>query len=463
VPIQPPDWDAVLDRVRAHALAHLEGMNTRPVRAWATDEELVATLGGALPDGPVDPVAVIERLAGVAPAGLTCNDSARFFGFVIGGAVPAALGADLLATAWDQNAGLHAAAPAEAVVEEVARGWLCDLLALPADASIGYVTGGQQANTTCLGAARHHVLAAAGWDVETDGLHGGPPVTVVASAERHHTVDYALRQLGLGARMRLVDCDAQGAMDADAARAVLGDCDGPTIVCTQVGNVNTGAVDPVADVVEAAHERGAWVHVDGAFGLWAAAGGTTRHLVDGVATADSWATDAHKWLSVPYDSGLALTAHPAAHTAAWGTGGGASYLEYGAGVRDQLEWVPDFSRRGRGFAVWAALASLGRLGVAELVDRLCAMARRFAAQLAALDGVRVVNDVVLNQVLVDAEGVDVRAWVAAVQRDGTCWPSPTTWRGRDRMRISVCNWQTTEEDVDASVAAMARCLEAQRG
>jgi glutamate/tyrosine decarboxylase-like PLP-dependent enzyme len=377
---------------------------------------------------------------------------------VIGGATPAALAADWLTSTWDQNTGLAFLAPAATVVEELAGVWLAELLGLPAGVSVGFVTGGQMANFTGLAAARHEVLRRVGWNVESDGLIGAPPVRVLVGEEHHSTVDRALRFLGLGTGALVpVDVDDQGRMRPESLRQRLRDT-GPAIVCVEVGNVNTGSIDPVGEICDIAHDAGAWVHVDGAFGLWAAASVRLRPLMDGVGRADSWATDAHKWLNVPYDSGLAFCAHPEAHRAAMGIR--ASYLVHGtADERDPLDYNPEFSRRGRGFAVYAAIRALGRSGIAELVERCCANARRFAERLAGHDGVEVLNEVVLNQVLVRFGGDDAhtRGVVERVQREGTCWLTPTTWRGQAAMRISVSNWSTDESDVDRSVEAILRC------
>ena len=452
----------LLDDAAAHAAGFLEGLPERSVAPAATARELREALGGPLPGGPRDPRRVVAELARASEPGLMATPGGRFFGFVIGGSLPAALAADWLASAWDQNAGLYVAAPAASVVEEVCGEWLIKLLGLPESVSYGLVTGCQMANFTALAAARHSVLAAAGWDVEADGLVGAPPFQVIVGEERHVTIDRALRFLGLGtASLITVPADDQGRMRPDALEEVLAGSTGPTVVCAQAGNVNTGAVDPLRAICDATHEAGAWVHVDGAFGMWAAASPTLRHLVEGMERADSWATDAHKWLNVPYDSGLVFCAHPAGHRAAMGTH--ASYLVHSEGrERDQMDWNPDFSRRARGFAVYAALRSLGRSGVADLVERCCAHARRFAEALAEEPGIEVLNDVVLNQVLVrfldphrdhDAR---TRAVVKAVQEDGTCWLGGTTWQGKAAMRISVSNWSTTAEDVDRSVAAILR-------
>jgi glutamate/tyrosine decarboxylase-like PLP-dependent enzyme len=457
----PTRLSLLLDRVRAHAGRHLASLDDRPVRPDAGVAELRGALGGPLPAGPGDPVEVLDLLAATAERGAIATPSARFFGFVVGGALPAPMAADMLTPVWDQNAGLFVIGPVAAVAEEVAQAWLLDLLRLPPDASMAFVTGGQMANTTALLAARHHVLAAAGWDVELDGLAGGPAVTVLAGRERHASIDRAMRQVGLGGRPVLVDVDAHGAMVPDALAAALSKVGGPRIVCAQMGNVNTGALDPVGRLTDIAHEHGAWVHVDGAFGLWAACLPRLREETEGVGRADSWAVDAHKWLNVPYDAGVAVTAHPASHAAALGTDPREStYLQFGEDTRDAVTWTPEFSRRGRGVPVWAALRSLGHQGVIDMVDRGCAMAARFAELLGAQPGVHIRNDVVLNQVLVAFDDVDVDRLIAAVQDEGTCWMSGTTWRGEQLMRISVSNWQTDTDDVDRSVEAILRCYRA---
>jgi glutamate/tyrosine decarboxylase-like PLP-dependent enzyme len=452
--------EQALEAAAAHATQFLRGLGERPVGARAGATELLARLGGPLPDGPADPAEVVVQLAKLADDGLVASAGPRYFGFVVGGSLPAALAADWLAAAWDQNAGMFVLSPAAAAAEEVAAGWLTDLLGLPPTVTTGFVTGGLMANFTGLAAARNHVLAEAGWDVERDGLVGAPPVEVVVGAERHVTVDIALRYLGLGSgRLRVVPADDQGRMRADALPETLAACQGPTIVCAQAGNVNTGAFDPLAAICAAARPRGAWVHVDGAFGLWAAASPALRHLVEGVELADSWATDAHKWLNVPYDSGLAFVAHPDAHRAAFAKV--ASYFVPGqAQERDPDAFTAEASRRARGFPVWAALRSLGRSGVAELVERSCGQARRFADALGAAEGVEVLNQVVLNQVLVrfpdpggDHDG-RTREVIRRVQADGTLWLGGTTWHGMGAMRISVSNWSTGDADVDRSVAAI---------
>jgi glutamate/tyrosine decarboxylase-like PLP-dependent enzyme len=409
---------------------------------------------------PLDPREVVAELATAAEPGVVATAGGRYFGFVVGGATPAALAADWLTSAWDQNAALYVLGPAASVVEEVAGAWLAELLGLPAGVSVGLVTGGQMANFTGLAIALRELLDRAGWDVESDGLWGAPRVRVLAGQGRHGTIDRALRFLGAGA-VEAVDADDQGRLRPAALAAALDRGSGPAIVCAQLGNVNSGALDPVGEICQVAHARGAWVHVDGAFGMWASASPRRRPLVAGVERADSWATDAHKWLNVPYDSGLVFCAHPEAHRAAMGTRAG--YLFHGRGdQRDSLDYNPDHSRRARGFAVYAAIRALGRQGVADLVERCCGLAGRFAERLGDADGVEVLNQVVLNQVLVRFLAADgdhdarTRRVVERTQQDGTCWMSGTTWQGKAAMRISVSNWSTDEADVDRSVAAILR-------
>jgi glutamate/tyrosine decarboxylase-like PLP-dependent enzyme len=461
--MQTPDWAGPLGEAYERALGFLSGLPDRPVGSRAGLTDLRAALGGPLPAHPRDPAEVVAALATAAGPGLLATPSGRFFGFVVGGATPAALAADWLVAAWDQNAGLHALSPAAAVAEQVAGAWLAELLGLPARVSVGFVTGVQMANFTGLAAGRHELLRRAGWDVEAEGLAGAPRIRVLAGAEHHDTIDRALRYLGIGTGAIVpVAADHQGRMRVDALRQELAGATGPTIVCTQVGNVNTGAVDPVGEISEVAHGAGAWVHVDGAFGLWAGASPRLRSLVAGVELADSWATDAHKWLNVPYDSGLVFCADPAPHRAAMGVR--ASYLIHGVDEeRDEVDYSPEFSRRARGLPVYAAIRALGRQGIADLVERCCALAQSFAHRLAAQDGVEVLNDVVLNQVLVRFRSADgdhdahTREVVRRVQREGTCWMSGTTWHGQAAMRISVSNWSTDEPDVARSVDAILRC------
>jgi glutamate/tyrosine decarboxylase-like PLP-dependent enzyme len=453
--------DPLLALVADRVSDYQRGVGERPVKAQVGVDELTALVGGPLPSRPTDPGEVVALLADAVDAGSVATTGPRYFGFVVGGALRATVAADWLAVGTDQNAGAYVMSPVAAVVEDVAAGWLRDILGLPDGVSVGFTTGAMMANFTALAAARHHVLAKAGWDVEADGLQGAPRVNVVVGAERHTTIGAALRFLGLGQDTpHIVPADAQGRMRADLLDDVLAGCDGPTIVCAQAGNVNSGAVDPIAEICAAAHAREAWVHVDGAFGLWAAASPARRHLVAGVDRADSWASDAHKWLNVPYDSGLVFVAHPDAHGAAMRKT--ASYLPVEvAGERDGDSYVPESSRRARGLAVWAALRTLGRSGVADLVDRCCALAARFAEQLAAVHGVEVLNDVVLNQVVVRFGDSDelTRRVIAAAQSDATSWFGSTVWHGVAAARISVSNWSTAESDVDRSVAAIHALLD----
>jgi glutamate/tyrosine decarboxylase-like PLP-dependent enzyme len=430
-----------------------DSLPTRPVPAAAGADELREALGGPLPEGPADPAQVVRDLAAAAEPGLFATAGGRFFGFVIGGTLPATLGADVLTTAWDQNAGLYIAAPSASVVEEVAGAWLIELLGLPAHASFGYVTSGQMANFTALAAARHHVLAKAGWDVERDGLIGAPRVRVVVGDKRHGTIDRSLRMLGLGLPTDLVPADSQGRMHVSQLHVG----DEPTIVCASAGEVNTGAFDDFAAIADlCAAAPNAWLHVDGAFGLWAAVSPELEHLVDAVERADSWCVDMHKWLNVPYDSGVAFTAHPESHRGAFSAR--AAYLVFDDTKRDQIDWNPEHSRRARGFTVYAAIRSLGRSGIRELVERCCAHARTFAAGLRGL-GAEVLNDVELNQVLFRFDSDDeTQRVLAAVQASGEAWMGGTVWDGRAAIRISVSSWETTDDDVARTLAAYAAAL-----
>jgi len=452
------DLRSLLVRTAEGVATYRESVSDAAVFPDVDFDAVRAALGGRLPDHPSPAHEVVDQLVAAVEPAMVATTGPRYFGFVIGGALDAATAADMLAVGWDQPAYNHLSSPASAVVEEVAGSWLVDVLGLPAGVSYGFVTGAQGANTVCLAAARHKVLADAGWDVERDGLGGGPAVRVVASEERHATIDRSLRLLGLGtAALEPVAADGNGAIDvAELEAALKSKPAGPTIVCLQAGNVNTGACDDLAAAVAVAHGYGAWAHVDGAFGLWAAASPRTRALVAGIETADSWGTDGHKWLNVPYDSGYAFCAHPDAHAAAMAYT--AAYLVGAspAALRPPGDYVLESSRRARGFATWAALRELGRDGVAELVERCCALARRFAGQLGAVDGIAVVNDVVLNQVLVrfgDDDATTDRV-IEAVQHSGECWMGSTTWHGHRLMRISVSSWRTTEADVDRSVRAI---------
>jgi glutamate/tyrosine decarboxylase-like PLP-dependent enzyme len=459
------DREALLIRAARHATEYLAGVGDRPVGATATGDELRAALGGPLPEMGDPATVVLNRLASAALTGTVATQGPRFFGFVVGGSRPEATAADWLVSAWDQNAGLFVLSPLVSVVESVTAGWIRDIVGLPDGWSAGFVTGCQMANFSALVTARHHVLAAAGWDVEARGLAGGPPVEVIVSDESHYTVFTSIRMLGFGTDgVRRVPTDGQGRMRAgELANALRGGA-GPCIICAQAGNVNTGAFDPITEIVPMARARGAWLHVDGAFGLWAAASPALAHHVAGVAEADSIATDAHKWLNVPYDSGIVLTAHPQSHRRALTLG--AAYIVETPVERDPHEFVPDESRRARAVPLYAVLRTLGRRGVREMVERSCALARRLADRLRQAPNVTVLNDVVLNQVLVRFEppgGGDADAFtkavIARVQDDGTCWLSGTTWHGMAAMRVSVSNWSTTEVDIDRSAGAILRASE----
>ena len=448
------DTRALLRRTAELAADFLDSLEDRPVFPHVSPDELRASLGVPLQDDPLAPEQVVEELAAAADPGLVAMPSGRYFGFVIGGGLPAALASDWLASTWDQNAGLYVGGPSASIVEQVVREWVCDLLGLPPSASIGFVTGTQMGSVTALAAARYRVLERAGWDVGRDGLAGGPRIRVLVGEQRHVTIDRALRLLGLGSP-ETVAADDQGRMDTDALRTALEGAEGPTIVCAQAGEVNTGAFDPFEQIADAVAAHGAWLHVDGAFGLWAAASPRLHHLVRGVERADSWITDAHKWLNVPYDSALVLCGDAEAHRAAMTVS--ASYLIQDDGaraVRDQVDWVPEFSRRARGFAVYAALRSLGRNGLAELVERTCDCAQLFAERIVSLPGVELLNDVVLNQVLFRfADDAETDHVLRRVQDSGEVWMSGTTWDGRRAIRISVSNWQTTAEEIELALKA----------
>ena len=449
----------LLRRTSEIAVDYLTSVPERPVRAGASVNELRSALRVALQGSSLPAVQVIEELVAAADPGLVATQSPRYFGFVIGGGLDAAIAADWLASVWDQNAAGYPVGPSAAVAEEVACEWLLDILGLPGDAGVGLTTGCQMSHFTCLAAARNRVLADAGWDVEADGLFGAPPIRVLVGAKAHTTVFAALRMLGLGSRrVELVAADDQGRMRVSELARLLAGGQGPTIVIAQVGEVNTGAVDAMPGITRLAHEHNAWCHVDGAFGLWAAASPALRGLVAGVGDADSWATDGHKWLNVPYDCGLAIVRDRTAHAAAMNSFAGAEYIPPPqSDERQPAEWVPEFSRRARGFAVYAALRQLGRGGVAALVERCCACARVMAEELALDSRVTLLNDVVLNQVLVrfTCDGANVTDEVIdAVQREGTCWMSGTSWEAERAMRISVCNWRTTEDDIRRSAQAI---------
>ena len=450
---------SVLHRAHEIASRYLDEVANRHVGGTATRASLIASLGGPLPQGPADPLTVLEALVESADPGIVASAGPRYFGFVTGGAVPVTVAADWLASAWDQNAALYAQSPAISVLEDIVAGWVVELLDLPRQAGVGFVTGCHMANFTCLAAARHEVLRRTGWNVETQGLQRAPKVHVLVGDEAHVTAIGALRYLGFGSQeLEVVAVDDQGRMRADALEAALEGAGGPVIVCAQAGNVSTGASDPIGAIVNAAHARGAWVHVDGAFGLWAAMVPELRTQLAGVETADSWATDAHKWLNVPYDSGIAIVADAAPHRAAMGLK--ASYLQRGAEEeRSGMDWVPDSSRRARILPLYALIRTLGRDGIAGVIRRNCSLARRMAETLSQTPGVTILNDVVLNQVLVQfADDETTREVIAAVQAEGTCWAGGAFRRGQRAMRISVSNWSTTEADIDRSAAAMLRAF-----
>lgn len=460
---------APLDLAYRQAVDYLTGLRERPVGATAGLDELVELLGGPMPENSLPANETIALLGeAVERGGIPSASGPRYFGYVTGGTLPVAIAADWLVAAWDQTAGLYNLSPAVMVAEDVAGAWLVDLFGLPPGTSVGFPTGCTMAHLTALAAARNHLLGQRGWDVEKHGLREAPEIEVIAGAQHHMTIDLALRYLGFGSGViRNVPVDDKGRMRPDELARVLADCKSPPIVCVQIGDVNSGAIDPVGEICDLAHRYGAWVHVDGAFGLWAAASPSLRPLVEGVERADSWACDAHKWLNVPYDCGIVFVTRPEAHRAAM-LNERAGYLPaQRPGERDAIEWVPDFSRRARSLPVWAALRTLGKAGVAELVDRCCALTRRFAEQLGEIEGVELLNDVVLNQVMVrfgDDDAV-TRDVIARVQASGECWFGGTVWYGRAAMRVSVVSWRTTEDDVDRSVkvirAALAAATEAE--
>ena len=451
------DHDA-LEVAHRHAARYLAGLRERRVFPPA-GVDARARFAGPLPVSGEDPAAVVEALVAAAEPGLVATAGPRYFGYVIGGGLPSAVAADWLAAVWDQVAGLEVMSPAAAAAEEVSGAWARELLGVAPDASFGFTTGAQMANFTGLAAGRHAVLARAGWDVEADGLQGAPRVHVVAGAQAHSTIPQALRFLGFGGTPDRAGADGQGRMEPASLREVLARSQGPAIVCAQAGNVDTGAFDPLEEIASICRERGAWLHVDGAFGLWAGASPRLRHLSAGVELADSVATDCHKWLNVPYDSALVFTRDAEAHMAAmtWQ----AAYVQVGQ-ARDPFRFVPESSRRARGFAVWAAIRELGRDGVAAMVEGSCARARRFADAMRAEPGVAVLNEVVLNQVLVrfgDSEE-HTDAVMQGLRDSGEAWVSGTLWGGRRAMRFSVSNWMTTDADIDRTVAAV---LAAHRG
>jgi glutamate/tyrosine decarboxylase-like PLP-dependent enzyme len=453
-----------LDLAAALAGDYLARLPERHVGPRASLAELRAALDLPLAAEGVDAETVIDDLARAVEPGLVASAGPRYFGFVIGGSVPAALAADWLTAAWDQNAAIYAAGPAACVAEAVCARWILELLGLPLGASVGFVTGGQMGNFTGMAAARHALLERAGWDVERRGLAGAPPIRVFAGEEAHVTVVAAARLLGLGTdAVERVATDDQGRMRPDALQQQLSRGAGPALVCAQAGNIDTGAIDPIGEIAMIAHRHDAWCHVDGAFGLWAAASPEHREQLAGFESADSWVADSHKWLNVPYDSSLAIVREPGPHSAAMALT--ADYLpRSGTEERWPSEWVPELSRRARGFAVYAALRSLGREGVARIVESCCARARQLADLLGGAPALEILNEVALNQVLVrcsdDATTDEV---IVAVQDEGVCWLGGTTWRGRRAMRISVSNWATSPADIERSAASIMAAVEAVGG
>lgn len=455
----------VLEATLKVAIDYFEDLESRHVGPLKSVDELRRDLVMELPEKGEDPLEVIRDMAVKADGGLVASPGPRYFGFVTGGAVPASLGADWLTSVWDQNGMFFLSSPAASVVEEVVSSWILELLGFPLSSSVGFVTGCQMANFTCLAAARNRVLNTAGWNVEQKGLCRAPEVNIIAGSEAHATLVNALKMLGFGMdNIRYVPVDGQGRMIPSELEMILKSCRGPIIVSTQAGNVNTGSFDPFDDIIPLAHDHGAWVHVDGAFGLWGKLSTSLEKETAGIEMADSWATDAHKWLNVPYDSGIAIVAHPESHKRAMAPGS-AAYFPEGEESRDPSHWVPESSRRARGFALYAAIRSLGKNGLCEMVERHCMQARFMASLLKEDPDIQILNDVVLNQVLVrfrDPEGIDdsgfTRRVMSHVQEEGTCWAGGSRWKDADAMRISVSNWATTDEDIKISAQAIRKVL-----
>jgi glutamate/tyrosine decarboxylase-like PLP-dependent enzyme len=460
---------AALTRAAEHAFAWLNNLDGRPVATTATVADLRARLGRPLADRGVSATQVIDDLVADAEGGILGSQAGRFFGWVIGGGLPAAMAADWLTTVWDQNAGIHACAPAASVVEEVAAGWLREIFDLPDETSVGFVTGTQMAHMTCLAAARHALLRDRGWDVEAKGLAGAPPIRILANADRHGSVHRAVRFVGIGSdAIEPLAVDGEGRVTPQILQAALDASTNPAIVVLQAGELNRAAFDPFETLAPLARAAGAWTHVDGAFGLWAKASPTYRELARGLELCDSWTTDAHKYLNVPYDSGLAFVRDAEAHRAAMTLS--TSYLPAGA-ARDQIDWNPEFSRRARGFAVYAALRELGRRGLAELVDRTCRHTQAIVAGIGALPGAELVAAAELNQGLVrflspepGAADADhdrrTEQVIAAINAGGEAFFGGVTWRGRRCMRVSLCNWRTSEADVARTIKAARTALNA---
>ncbi|TFB52022.1 pyridoxal phosphate-dependent decarboxylase family protein [Cryobacterium tagatosivorans] len=452
---QADAYGEALERAHAHALEWLASVPERPVGPLVDADELVSRLSATLQDQPLDPADVIDELAAVAEPGLMAMPSGRFFGWVIGGTLPAAMAADWLVSAWDQNAAMRFATPATAALEETAAAWIIEILGLPQDADVGFTTGATMSNFVGLASGRQHLLRRAGWDLDAQGLFGAPRITVYVGRERHEVIDLALRYLGLGAPVEIA-VDEQGRLRADALAEAMDRSSGPAIVCLQAGNVHSGSFDPIGEATAIAHRHDAWVHVDGAFGLWAAASPLYHEHLAGLPTADSWATDAHKTLNVPYDCGVAIVSRPAVLRSVFGVR--TAYLvadEHGPG--DPFERVPELSRRARGVPVWAALRSLGRSGTVALVERLAQRARALAEGMARIPGAEVLNDVVFTQVCVSfGDDERTRRVTERLIADGTTWMSGSRWRDRNVLRISVSNWSTDAADVELCLAAVER-------
>ena len=443
----------LLESTAARAIRYIEGLNNRRVAPSEDAIGEISRFDESLPEDTTEAELILQMLDEVGSPASIATAGPRFYGFVVGGYLPVALAANWLATAWDQNSSLYQVTPATALIENVALRWLLDLLKLPSESGGAFVTGATIANFTALAAARHVVLEQVGWSVEAEGLFGAPPITVIVGEEAHPTLFKSLGLLGLGrSRVVKVPVDTQGRMRSESIPTIAG----PTIICTQAGNVNTGAFDPIGTICDIAHEAGSWVHVDGAFGLWASTAPSRAYLTEGIKNADSWATDAHKWLNVPYDSGLAIVRDTDALRAAMAIT--AEYLPTSTPYRNPSDYTPELSRRARGVEIWAALRHLGREGVAELIDRCCRHARRFAEELGKA-GYQILNEVVLNQVLVSfGDPETTNRAIAAIQAEGTCWCGGTIWQGHTAMRISVSSWATTDDDVDRSIEAILRTV-----
>ncbi len=454
----------VLDIAAAHAATYIDSLGSRPIVASAGVSELRRRFGKPLPIEGIAAEAVIDELVRDAEGGILGSGSGRFFGWVIGGALPVAVAADWLTAAWDQNAASNATAPAEAVVEEVCGEWARELFGLPSSASFAFVTGCQMAHTTALAAARHKLLADRGWNVEESGLAGAPALKILTTENRHESILRALRLLGLGTdSVDYVSSDNMGRMEMGALDAALARAgEAPVVVCLQAGDLNTGVFDPFERACEIGHAANAWVHIDGAIGLWVAGSERHRHLLAGAEAADSWATDAHKWLNVPFDSGLVFVAHAPAHRAAFSQD--TSYSMPREGLRNQKDWNPEWSRRGRAFPVYAAMRALGRKGIADIVDRCCAHADRLVRGIGALQRAEVVAAPIINQGLVrflSRDGDHDRYTdevIGRIQAQGVAWFGGVTWRGMRVMRVSVCNWRTTDEDIDRTIASVEEAL-----